>query len=199
MSADGAPHPRAPCSREGAKTMDPAIELATLVVSYVWPLRSLFPEAKTVFDLTVRLPQLDGHVGRDFALIERLADLSSRTADETWSGTDPGTPMGHAADDLDQRPTPVSPAASIGASRPCGSNGTRLFSGSLASAFVAPDDQAHFGDFRGALAIERSAVRSSASRKTSQRLRPRVPCLGSRICSWPIPASVSCSLQPGGV
>jgi hypothetical protein len=82
--------------------MDPAIELATLVVSYVWPLRGLFPEAKTVFELTDGLPQLDLRVGRDFALIERLAEISSRTADETWSGMDDTAPMGHAADDLDQ-------------------------------------------------------------------------------------------------
>jgi hypothetical protein len=70
--------------------VDPCVEVATLVVSYLWPLRELFPQATSVGDLKAGR---DGRpledviheaVSRDFALLARLRNVSHRRANERW-------------------------------------------------------------------------------------------------------------------
>jgi hypothetical protein len=55
--------------------MDGAIELATLIVAYRWPLKELFPEADTVSDFLEGLDDLQTKVVDDLALIARLHDV----------------------------------------------------------------------------------------------------------------------------
>ena len=64
--------------------MDPAVELATLVVSYLWPLRELYPEARRVGELASLLPRLPDRVCDDYALLARLRNIADRTDEETW-------------------------------------------------------------------------------------------------------------------
>jgi len=64
--------------------MDPAIELATLVVAYLWPLKELEPSAECVRDLAPLVSRLASVIGSDYALVERLRNVASRSEDETW-------------------------------------------------------------------------------------------------------------------
>ena len=69
--------------------MDPCVEVATLVVSYLWPLRELMPHAKTLAELeTADGPSLEKLLhtaaGQDFALLARLRNVAHRRTNERW-------------------------------------------------------------------------------------------------------------------
>jgi len=71
--------------------MEPAIEVATLVVSYLWAFRDLFPDRPSVDDFPAgELHQdLTLACADDVAMAIRLADIASRTADEHWVSQPP--------------------------------------------------------------------------------------------------------------
>jgi len=64
--------------------MDPAIELATLVVAYLWPLKELDPSARRIADLESCAEGLHLRIAGDYALVERLRNVASRSTGETW-------------------------------------------------------------------------------------------------------------------
>src|SRR5262249_12880639 len=70
--------------------MEPAIEVATLVVSYLWTLRDLFPEKSRVgeFDRVTLKGDLAKTIHTDIALAVRLADAAWREPNERWEGVD---------------------------------------------------------------------------------------------------------------
>ncbi len=92
--------------------MDPAIEMATLVVSYLWLLREIFPEALTGRDIEKaeqrQSEELLRRVWKDYALLARMRNLSRRTSVEWWGPhANAGAPLGGPAtpkppDDFDE-------------------------------------------------------------------------------------------------
>src|SRR5665213_73793 len=70
--------------------MEPSIEIATLVVSYLWALRDLFLGDTTKsrlgdFSSEKLRDDIYGAVDGDIAAAIRLRDLASRAVDERWS------------------------------------------------------------------------------------------------------------------
>jgi hypothetical protein len=64
--------------------MDPAIEVSTLVSSYVWALHDLIPEIEVVAEFQPHLERLDERFRGDFACVAQLYEIASRTPREAW-------------------------------------------------------------------------------------------------------------------
>jgi hypothetical protein len=106
--------------------VEPAVEVATLVVSYLWALRTLFPEKifvrdfarepdplslKTIAErILVRGRGEDGEPALDFALLTRLQMLASRLPEQAWNprATRDGGTQPVDASDLDEMITNAS-------------------------------------------------------------------------------------------
>jgi hypothetical protein len=78
--------------------MDPAIELGTLITSYVWALRDLMPDVDLVSDFGARLETLDEVISGDFACVALLHEIAARTNAESWPPH--GETEGTGEDDL---------------------------------------------------------------------------------------------------
>ena len=66
--------------------MDPCTELATRVVSYLWALRDVYPDALTAQG--IKLDELHEKVGTDMALLARYRSLARRHTSERWPKSD---------------------------------------------------------------------------------------------------------------
>lgn len=64
--------------------MDPAIEVSTLVTSYVWALHDLIPTIEVVADFQPHLERLDERFRGDFACVAQFYEIASRTPREAW-------------------------------------------------------------------------------------------------------------------
>lgn len=64
--------------------MDPATEISTLVVSYLWPLHELCTGVTKVAEFTACEPELTAAARADYALISRLYDVANRSEEEGW-------------------------------------------------------------------------------------------------------------------
>src|SRR5215218_2462234 len=90
--------------------MDPATEIATLVVSYLWPLHELCPEVDKVEGFRGCEDTLANAAHADHALVSRLREVADREDEERWSApADRGAARVTAAPSETLRPEDESP------------------------------------------------------------------------------------------